>query len=250
MPCIICNSSVGPKMVGSRDCPRKVLPMGKRLTFCGACYNQHLECSKKTTDLSGTCKAALEGGQAKLVPQAQIALAQIRQDDFPVFTHRVAQGYYKTFNPPMGADNIIFGTRGCGPCLGVIAILNHGMIFCAHLDHNIREVGQPAGIDEGEAWKAAKTSIYLKLPPYDSVRKLYMTAQTPMWVTKLTIKAIREIYGIEKALIQDIHLKDAIWWEKAGNVVKAGNSNGPAVGTLSHEGTASIVLQEGKFLLT
>lgn len=248
MPCFICKSPLKPTLVGMQDCPRKIVPRGKRLTFCGKCFAQHQQCAKRVGDLSDQCKAALEGGQAKVVPAAQVALAQARVGDFPSLTHYVPQGRCATLNC-LGDNTIIFGTRGCGTCVGVLAQLTGSRIFCAHLDHDIKGP-RPEGVDQGEAWKASKASVYMKLPPYDEVRSIHMTRTSNDWITELTIKAIREIYGQGKTLLSDLHFKDAIWWVQSTGNVQAGTSSGPVTGrAVQGEKVGFIIDARGRFVL-
>jgi len=211
--------------------------------ICPNCVKMHTECGGGSKDFTKECGVGEKESKASKGWKGRMEVLKQGAVGFPKFTHRVEPGNHATV---MATQGCVIGTRGCATCVGVIATLQKNQVFCAHMHHDVKGAA-PKGIDEGEAWKATKVSLYNIFPPYDDVKEIYLTFTANNWVTELTVKAIREVYGV-KAALEHINRADAVWW--SDGKVSAGEGAGrPNEGKVVSDGRESFRIEKGMFIL-
>lgn len=195
-----------------------------------AAKEQQLDKEKKLAQDSKKIARQRKKKKARGLPPAQ--------KPYPPLTYYVPQGHCHILDHSM---NLRFGTRGCIPCVGVVAKMTRNRIFCCHLDHDIR-VPQPRNFAMRTRWHDFKDSLLSRLPSPEYVMEMSMTTSADTWVSMRTWEALKMIYGrkyIGPAEWRQDEAKEAtmmqptfsaIWWDGSSNSIKRSDERGKNVG--------------------
>jgi hypothetical protein len=273
--CDICENDIKGKQfnIGSFACKKKVLG-NQSLRLCANCNDLHKKCLSKSdkTDLTRNCEAIRkkkEQAKGKRMNEKAAIKAKGKEEAakrklkkgvscecphcskygkliaLPKFTYQVKQGFYAYCDIEWTE---CVGTKGCGPCVGVIAILQSGEVFCTHLDHSMGGKDIKKCRRDKTAMAVLIDSLANVFPDKYEVKEIHVTYTTPGWISEATVAAIEKLYHPLRPLI---HGEDAIYTVHGG--VRSADSQGAKTGgrivmngevTLGVENNIMVLLQK------
>jgi hypothetical protein len=167
----------------------------KPIPFCAKHFREtHLPCLRnKAGPAYEQCKGFGPTSAPRPAKTFGSALTGVQKDvDITLLTHCVKQGTHAVHR--LGANDI-FGTVGCGPCVGFVAPLKTGEVFCAHLDHFVKHEAYQALLSSAESRKAFRVSLENLFPKASDVITVGVASQySDKEISTFTVECIEQVY--------------------------------------------------------